>query len=164
MISLFLANSHRLFITSTPPSPNSNASPAASPVLLPSVAPMAATQNSAPVSCPALSSVPPLHVSISSSDLKVPTSPTSVSSFPTRSAKKLAPAPYGVVSIGDVLTVFARLAGLQDVDPNNVRKHRRGSSAFSSGSADGGRSGRSTPSPTISRLRGYSASPDSRIH
>jgi len=161
-IQLLLAtNSHRLFITSTPPTPNLGTSPAASPALLPSVVPATTGQSSATLSS-LPSSASPNHPS---ADLKISTSSTSLSSFPTRSAKHLTPAPYGVVSIVDVLAVFARLAGLQDVDPNTVRKHRRNSSAaISSGSADGGGgSGRSTPSPSVSRLRGYSASSDSRI-
>lgn len=164
-IYLLVANSHRLFITSTPPTTNSNASPATSPALLPPVVPATAGQGSAALSSSIPSSAQPIPLSTPSTDLKMSTSSSSLSSFPTRSAEQLTPAPYGVISFVDVLAVFARLAGLQDVDPNTVRKHRRHSSAaLSSGSADGGGgSGRSTPSPTVSRLRGYSTSSDSRI-
>lgn len=62
----------------------------------------------------------------------------------------------------DVLAIFAKLAGLNDVDPGTMRKHRRSSSALSIGS--GGMAASilgSTGSPRGSRLRGYSTSSES---
>lgn len=44
----------------------------------------------------------------------------------------------GVVSIVDVLSIFARLARLPDVDPTAMQRHRRASSTSSASSASGG--------------------------
>ncbi|KAF8269485.1 hypothetical protein EI94DRAFT_1725127 [Lactarius quietus] len=43
----------------------------------------------------------------------------------------------GVVSIGDILSLFARIANIPDVDPGRMR-HRRASSTSSHGSSSGG--------------------------
>jgi len=43
----------------------------------------------------------------------------------------------GVVSIVDILSLFARIASIPDVDPGKMQRHRRASSASSHGSVSG---------------------------
>lgn len=43
----------------------------------------------------------------------------------------------GVVSIGDILSLFARIANIPDVDPARMQRHRRASSTSSHGSTSG---------------------------
>ncbi|KAI0298652.1 hypothetical protein B0F90DRAFT_1731455 [Multifurca ochricompacta] len=43
----------------------------------------------------------------------------------------------GVVSIGDILSLFARVANIPNVDPGRMQRHRRASSASSHGSTSG---------------------------
>ncbi|KAI0252538.1 hypothetical protein BJV78DRAFT_1124610 [Lactifluus subvellereus] len=44
----------------------------------------------------------------------------------------------GLVSIGDILSLFARVANIPNVDPGRMQRHRRASSASSQGSTSGG--------------------------
>ncbi|KAI0064227.1 hypothetical protein BV25DRAFT_1898733 [Artomyces pyxidatus] len=44
----------------------------------------------------------------------------------------------GIVSIGDILSLFARVANLPDVDPTRMQRHRRASSSTSSQSSSSG--------------------------
>ncbi|KAI0266126.1 hypothetical protein BC834DRAFT_824223 [Gloeopeniophorella convolvens] len=62
----------------------------------------------------------------------------------------------GVVSIGDILSLFARIANIPDVDPARMQRHRRASSASSHGSTSGAFSdlARSTSSGSLRRGSG----------
>ncbi|KAI9449702.1 hypothetical protein F5148DRAFT_1246200 [Russula earlei] len=62
----------------------------------------------------------------------------------------------GVVSIVDILSLFARIANIPDVDPGRMQRHRRASSASSQGSASGNlvNLARSTSSGSIRRASG----------
>ncbi|KAF8306031.1 hypothetical protein DL93DRAFT_2172286 [Clavulina sp. PMI_390] len=163
-IQLILAtNAHRLFINSgmsTPnavpssPSPSSSTLPTASPLpsssLLsrsPSIGASSAGTSARRITSSDFGGLPPSAMGSPQSTLS--------SNIPGSNS-----ALHGVVSVVDVLTVFARLAGVENVDPNTVRKHRRGSSAAFSTGSNGSFSG--TPSPSVSRLRAYSASSDAK--
>ncbi|CCM06016.1 uncharacterized protein FIBRA_08260 [Fibroporia radiculosa] len=58
-------------------------------------------------------------------------SPTSSPTFPPTSTGNLS----GIVSTVDVLSLFARVANLPDVDPTRMQRHRRASSASGSSSS-----------------------------
>ncbi|KAH9924079.1 uncharacterized protein B0H18DRAFT_1085580 [Fomitopsis serialis] len=65
----------------------------------------------------------------------------SPSSFPPTSTGNLT----GIVSTVDVLSLFARIANLPDVDPTRMQRHRRASSTSSNSNSSGSRSsGRSS--------------------
>ncbi|KAH9836090.1 uncharacterized protein C8Q71DRAFT_65608 [Rhodofomes roseus] len=79
----------------------------------------------------------------------------SSSTFPPTSAGNLT----GIVSTVDVLSLFARIANLPDIDPTRMQRHRRASSASSNSNSSGSRSsGRSSFSFGTGSARSRSSS------
>ncbi|KAI9804126.1 MAG: hypothetical protein M1825_001528 [Sarcosagium campestre] len=123
---LVATRSHRMWVV-TPPTPPSSAPPT-------------------PVSQPAVL-VPPPNVSLPSTPLSATAPPFVPSLAPSISAASLPGSGMsgrltGVVSLTDILNLFARASGLSPTDPNETRERRRRSSSSSvhRPSLDSGRS------------------------
>lgn len=106
---LVATTSQRMWVTDSPsPSTSTPATPQSVPSVL-TAAPLGSTTGSPPIS-PAFPSI-------------------SAAAFPgSRMSGKLS----GVISLTDVLNLFARESGLQTQDPSEERQHRRRSSSISS--------------------------------
>jgi len=122
---LVATTSQRMWVTESPsPSPSAPATPQSAPSVLAAV-PQGSTTSLPPLS-PAFPSI-------------------SAAAFPgARISGRLT----GVVSLTDVLNLFARQSGLQTQDPSEERQHRRRSSSISS-----------LPRPSIESVRGSSIDP-----
>lgn len=121
---LVATKSHRLWITepaspstSSPPTPSSHSATMLPPVVLPNlVAPSLPTNHQGHSSNVALPYIAPSGPSISASAMP---------------GASISGRLVGVVSLTDILNLFARASGLHPIDPSEIRKGRRRSSSSS---------------------------------
>lgn len=150
LAKLVATNSHRLWVTE-PPSPSSSGPP--TPLQHSATLATTSSHNSsvsslhatpAVMSPPLSSATSPLPRSSAATAGPHSTSPTSAAptispSGPSISASALPGAHLsghlvGVISLTDILNLFARASGLHTLDPNEIRKSRRASSSSTSSS------------------------------
>lgn len=118
---LVATTSQRMWVTESP-----SPAPTPTPQAVPSVLAVAQPHGTVPSASPPLS---PAYPSISAA------------AYPGVRSGRLT----GVISLTDVLNLFARESGLQAQDPNEERQHRRRSSSISS-----------MPRPSMDSMRGSS--------